>query len=218
MVTRAYVVTLLDIPQSVEMAERCIASGKKYGIEVEKHPAIYKDKAEKALAVEGLKRGNWDESYSNPTAVIGNFVSQFNLWKRTARSLDSAIILEHDAVFTAEVPDLEGKGHIINLGKPSYGRYKSKSQPGIYPMFSKPGGYIPGAHAYYITHIGANWLVETSHKRGAHPVDLFLCRQNFKEIKELYPWVAEARDEFSTIQNEKGCKAKHNYSDKYKVL
>ena len=85
-------------------------------------------------------------------------------------------------------------------------------------MFSKPGGYIPGAHGYYLTPKGARQLITTAKRVGATPCDLFLNKTNFPNIMELYPWPIEADDSFTTIQKEKGCKAKHNYDNDFKVL
>ena len=160
----------------------------------------------------------YDQSYSNVGAVFGNFVTQYRIWKKIVDSQEPGIVLEHDAVFTGTVPDLVGKGDIINIGKPSYGKFRTQTKPGVYPMFSKTGGYIPGAHGYYLTPTGAKQLIEKTRSIGASPCDLFLNKGVFPDIKELYPWVVEARDEFSTIQNEKGCLAKHNYNEQYKIL
>lgn len=212
-----YVVTLLDVPQSVEMANRCIESGKQFNVYVKMFTAVPKTIAMEQLKAEGLTLSKFDESFSNTDAVVGNFVSQYRIWKLIAESNEPGIVLEHDAVFTAPIPNL--KGHIINFGKPSYGAYETKTEPGIYPMFSKKGGYIPGAHGYYLTPPGAKQLINKAKEIGAAPCDLFLNNKNFPDIKELYPWVVEARDSFSTIQKEKGCLAKHNYDKKnYKLI
>jgi hypothetical protein len=47
---------------------------------------------------------------------------------------------------------------------------------------------------------------------------LFINKTNFPDIKELYPWVVEAKDGFTTIQKAKGCTAKHNYNKDFKIL
>lgn len=215
---KGYVVTLLQLPESVKMAERCVASGKQFNVDVEIFPAVYKDVAIEELNKEGLKQVQYDQSYSNTGAVFGNFVSQYRIWKKIVLSNEPGIVLEHDAVFTTTIPDLTNKGDIINLGKPSYGRFFTKDKPGVYPMFSKEGGYIPGAHGYYLTPYGAQQLVDKALEIGASPCDLYLNKEVFPDIKELYPWIIEAHDEFSTIQNAKGCKAKHNYNKTYKIL
>lgn len=212
-----YVVTLLNIPESVEVANRCIASGKQFNVDVQIAAGVYKDISMQELAEEGLKVGEFNTQYSNINAVIGNFVSQYRVWKMIAHGHEGAIVLEHDAVFVAPVPPLT-EGDIINLGKPSYGKFEKKDKPGIYPMFSKKGGYIPGAHGYYVTPKGAHELIDLAKQIGAAPCDIYLCKQNFPDIKEIYPWCIEAHDNFSTIQIEKGCKAKHNFNKEYKIL
>ncbi|KKK87938.1 hypothetical protein LCGC14_2748210, partial [marine sediment metagenome] len=98
-----------------------------------------------------------------------------------------------------------------NIGKPSYGGFAVKKVTGVYPMFSKGGGYIPGAHGYYVTPTGAEQLISKAKKYGASPCDLYLNNKMFPDIKEIWPQVVEARDEFTTIQNERGCGAKHSY-------
>lgn len=220
---KGYVVTLVNMHKSIEIARRCIESAKKFGVAAENFPAVPKEIARQEAAREGLVIGLWDESYSNTDAVIGNFVAQYRAWGKILREGEPAIVLEHDAVFVGMIPDLCGCGDIINLGKPSYGRFNTQKQPGVYPMFSKPpvepwGTYIPGAHGYYLTPNGAKRLIERAHEIGVYPCDLFLNTKNFPDIQELYPWLVEAHDSFSTIQKPSGCKAKHNFSSDYQLL
>lgn len=215
---KGYVVTLMNLPESIKMAERCIESGKQFGVDVEISEAVWKDIAMSELKKEGLSKARYDESWSNNDAVIGNFVAQYRVWNKIVNSNEAGIVLEHDAVFTNVVPALAGRGDIINIGKPSYGQFRSKVQQGIYPMFSKTGGYIPGAHGYYLTPHGAQQLITKAKENGAAPCDLYLNNKTFPNIKEIYPWVVEARDEFTTIQIRKGCIAKHNFDNNYKII
>jgi len=215
---KAYIVTLLNLPESITMAERCKTSAAQFNISAEIFPAVYKDIALEEAEQEQLTISKWDESYSNVGAVVGNFITQYRIWKTILDSNEPGIVLEHDAVFTAAVPDLINKGDIINIGKPSYGAFASKDIPGVYPMFSKTGGYIPGAHGYYLTPKGAEQLITLAKNKGVAPCDMYLNKTNFPDIKEIYPWVVEAKDEFTTIQKEKGCGAKHNYNKDYKIL
>jgi len=218
---KGYVVTILEMPESVKIAERCVESGKQFNIDVEIFPAVFKDVALNELEKEGLfipevederkLLPSYTRTESNRNAVIGNFVSQYRIWKKIFNSKEPGIVLEHDAVFVDVVPNLEGRGDIINIGKPSYGGFVKKTVAGVYPMFSKGGGYIPGAHGYYVTPTGAEQLTSKAKKYGASPCDLYLNNKMFPDIKEIWPQVVEARDEFTTIQNEKGCGAKHSY-------
>ncbi len=213
---KGYVGTLMNLPESVEMAERCVVSGKKFNIDVDIFPAVYKDIALEELKKENLKLATWNESFSNVEAVVGNFITQYRIWNTIVSSNEAGIVLEHDAIFIDTIPTISDD--IVNIGKPSYGAFITKQTPGTYPMFSKSGGYIPGAHGYYLSPTGAQELINKAKDIGATPCDLFLNKTNFPNIKEIYPWVVEAKDEFTTIQKEKGCIAKHNYNQKYKIL
>lgn len=215
---KGYVVTLMNLPESVKMAQRCVNTAKRFDVEVEMFPAVNKDVAMDELKEEGLILASYDQSYSNVGAVVGNFVTQYRIWNKIVDNNEPGIVLEHDAVFVDNIPNLKSKGDIINLGKPSYGKYLTKTKSGIYPMFSKSGGYIPGAHGYYLTPKGAAELIAFAKSKGAGPCDIYLNNKSFPNIKECYPWPIEAHDEFSTIQNEKGCLAKHNYGKDFKIL
>ncbi len=214
---KGYVVTLMNLDESVKVADRCIESGKQFGIDIEYWYAINKQHSLKVIAGCDLSVSNYDQQYSVNEAVLANFMSQYLLWSKICMLSEPTLILEHDAVITAPIPEYDYEG-ITNIGKPSYGQYKIKNKVGIYPMFSKVGGYIPGAHAYIVSPEGAKELVKAAKRIGAAPVDLFLNKTTFPNIKEIYPWVAEAQDSFTTIQKAKGCEAKHNYDGDYRIL
>ncbi len=186
-----------------------------YGLAPEKFPGVWRDDAAAALETEGLKVGKFDESWSNTAAAMGNFVAQYRIWKLLERN-GPAIIMEHDSVVVAPIPDLAGHGDIITLAKPSFGKLRKPLNPGFYPLFSS-GDKIPGAHGYYLTPTGAAALISMAKRKGAIPVDKFICPQRF-HITEYYPWPIEAHDTFTTIQKQKGCLSKHNYGPEYKIL
>jgi len=226
---KGYVVTLMQMPESVKVAERCIESGKQYGVDIVKFPAVNKDESDAELAKEGLAIATveadramlppYSRDESNRNAVMGNFVTQYRIWKTILESNEPGIVLEHDAVFVAPLPEHMTEGDIVSIGMPSYGSAKTKKEPGIYQLFSKRG-YLPGAHGYYVTPKGAKALISQAQHHGASPCDLFLNPKLFPEIRETWPLVVEAQDEFTTIQDEKGCGAKHNYKKNkdYKIL
>ncbi len=212
---KACIVTLFDLPASVDVSERAYQSALEHGLAPEKFPGVWRDDAAAALDTEGLKQAKFDETWSNTAAAMGNFVAQYRIWKEIERE-GPAIIMEHDAVVVAPIPDLAGHGDIITLGKPSFGRLRSVPEPGFYPLFSS-GDKIPGAHGYYLTPAGATALVSMAKRKGAIPVDKFISPQRF-QIAEYFPWPIEAHDSFTTIQKTKGCLSKHNYGPGYKIL
>jgi hypothetical protein len=186
-----------------------------FGLEPSYHPGVWRDDAQAELAREGLKQAKFDESWSNTNAAMGNFVAQYRIWRAVERD-GPAIIMEHDAVVVAPIPKLAGQGDIITLGKPSFGKLRKPAKPGFYPLFSS-GDKIPGAHGYYLTPAGASALVSMARRKGAIPVDKFICPQRF-HITEYSPWPIEAHDSFTTLQRVKGCLSKHNYGPEYKII
>jgi len=214
---KAYVITLTDLPESVEAAERCIASGKVFGIDVEMSEGIGKDIAMDLFKNEKLFFQFFNRDPAVFEAVVGCFLSHYNLWKNIISTNESCIILEHDAIFVEPVPALTS-GSIINLGKPSWGEYKIHDQVGIFPIFSSKRGYLLGAHAYYVTPKGAEQLIQHAKNAGILPADLFIDANHIRGVKETWPWVVEAKDRFTTIQKEKGCLSKFGYNENYKIL
>ena len=83
------------------------------------------------------------------------------------------------------------------------------------PLTSKR--YFPGAHAYRLRPTGAEKLIAQA-KIYAQPTDIYLNVDTFPLLQEYYPWPVEARDTFTTIQKTKGCLAKHNYNETYKII
>lgn len=213
--TKYYVITIDNNPHSMEAARRCIDSAKKLNIKVEFFWAITPDNTDldTFFDTENIPTHHFQEKYSRYDNCRAAFASHYSLWKQCySQNLHDYIILEHDAIFINK--PLPTSSHIVNLGKPSYGNYKTSSQLGEQPLFSK--NYLPGAHAYKITPSGAQSLIERS-RFDAGPTDIFIHNQRFN-ISELYPWPIECKDWFTTIQNTTGCAAKHNYDEKYEIV
>jgi GR25 family glycosyltransferase involved in LPS biosynthesis len=212
-----YVITIMDNKHSVEAAERCIESGKKFGYSIEMHPAFSpKNDPHRLFQEEGLHINEFkiDERYSRLEPCMCGFLSHRSLWKKSLSENIPLVVLEHDAIFLNKLPNKCAFDGIISFGKPSYGKYKTAKEEGVYKLFSKVGGYLPGAHAYCITPVGAKRLLDRSLTHPA-PTDLFLNNTNFPTITEYYPWPVMADDKISTIQNMQGCVAKHNYKKGY---
>ena len=209
---KSFVITIMDNPRSVEVAKRCIESGKKFGIEVEHHEGFTpKDNPEQMMIDKGIDYSKFkDSTYSRQEPCMAAFLSHRECWKKAIELDEPVLVLEHDAVFTAPIPKIDIPFKVISFGKPSYGAYRVSKKEGIFLMYSKPGGYMPGAHGYLVSPRGAKILVKKSYTH-AEPTDIYLCNHNFPWICESYPWPIVADDSFSTIQHEGGCVAKHNY-------
>ena len=212
---KMYVITILENERSVQVADRCIASGLKFGHYIEKHKAYTPKNCNVFEELEdlGYDELGFREKYSRIESCIAGFLSHHSLWHKCIELEEPIVIFEHDAVLVNNVPTLP-MFDILNLGKPSYGKFNTPSFLGYGALVSKP--YFPGAHAYRITPNGAAQLINEA-QLTAGPTDVYIHSNKFT-LGEYYPWVAEARDSFTTIQSAQGCYAKHNYGESYEII
>lgn len=211
---KSFVITIMDNPHSVQAAERCIASMPEYNVEM--FPAITpKDDPVKIAEHRGIPIDNFKEVFSRFDNCLSAFLSHNTLWEMCCKDKQEYQIFEHDAVAVSPIPKLINYNGCISLGKPSYGKYNQPPVLGVNNLTSKK--YFPGAHAYRMKPKAARMILESA-RLYARPTDVFLNLDLFPWLQEYYPWPVEARDSFTTIQNERGCGAKHNYGEEYKIV
>ena len=212
-----FVITIIDNEKSEKAAERCITSGYQHGgLVIGKWKATTpNDDIQKIIKDEKINTAYMDEVYSRTPNCIAAFLSHFSLWKLSVESKEEITIFEHDAVCTNNIPTVLNYNGVISLGAPSYGKFNTPRSFGVVPLTSKP--YFPGAHAYRVKPAGAQMLIDQA-RMEARPTDVFLNINTFPFLQEFYPWPVDARDSFTTIQNPVGCKAKHNYNEKYEIV
>jgi GR25 family glycosyltransferase involved in LPS biosynthesis len=215
---KSYVITIMDMPKSVESAERCIRSMPDYDIEM--FPAITPESEPEKIAESlgiNLDFFRYDgEKYSRRHRCISAFLSHYSLWKKCVEENEEYQIFEHDAVAVNNLPKFINYKGCISIGAPSYGKFNTPRVLGVNPLTSKR--YFPGAHAYRIKPNAAKLLCEVAADNAA-PTDVFLNLSTFDWLEEYYPWPVVAKDSFSTIQNVNGCIAKHGYTEgKYELL
>ena len=218
---KSYVITIMSMPESVEMAERCVAS---IPSSIDPSPTLFSAITPERDPVtiaknENLNLSKFDKDsmkYSRYERCVSAFLSHYTLWKMCAEGTQDFLIFEHDAIVNGNMPSWIPHRGCISIGKPSYGKYNTPSKLGVNPLTSKR--YFPGAHAYIVSPKGAGKLVQHA-KEHAAPTDVFLDVRDLPWLEEYYPWPAEAKDTFSTIQREGGCLAKHGYKKgSYKLL
>ena len=211
---KAFVITI-DIPESQEVAEKCISSGKTYGVDVEKYKGVTPADNPTVIAAKlNIPPNRFRERFSRFENCLSAFLSHHSLWQWSIDNQEEVLILEHDAIFIDEVPRVPYKG-VLSLGAPSYGKFNTPRSIGLNRLVSKQ--YLPGAHAYMIKPTAAETLVDYARKYPA-PTDLYINNHTFGFIEEYYPWPVLVRDNFSTIQHQEGCVMKHRYGEGYKVL
>ena len=212
---KAFVITLMDNPKSVQAAMRCMKSAERYGLHVEHHAATTpKDNPHLILHTKGIQPSFFHERYSRPDNCMAAFLSHHSLWEMSVKQKETIVIFEHDAIVTGEVPVNEKFKGCLTFSKPSYGKFNTPTKIGVGPLVQKQ--YFGGAHGYIVSPEGAQELMDMA-KINARATDIFMNTDNFPWLEELYPWVCYAADSFTTIQNTKGCLAKHRYSEGYEI-
>lgn len=214
-----FVITIMDNPRSVEVAQRCIDTGMDHGIHIEMFEAITPNSGlTKLMKQEGVGPSGFEEQYSRQPNCMAAFMSHYSLWKKSVELNEEVTIFEHDAWITAPIPENIAYRGCISFGQPSYGRWNDPTMFGVNTLTSKR--YFPGAHAYRVKpHIAQHLIDEARHY--AQPTDVFLHLDRFPFLEEYYPWPVIARDSFTTIQNERGIQAKHSYvkiGNRYEIL
>ena len=218
---KAYVITIMDNKRSLQVAKRCVKHAAYYGIDVELFEATTpKDKPIKMLKNRKIKPAGFTEVYSRPDRCMSAFLSHHRLWEKCAEENNEPyIIFEHDAIMTGQLgimPRIHWDAPVLDsIGAPSYGKFNTPSKLGLNKLMSKQ--YLPGAHAYIINPQAAKALIDRA-KIDASPTDVFIHNDRFNFLHELYPYIAEAKDNFTTIQKEQGCLAKHGYGEAYDII
>ena len=214
---KAFVITVKGNDKSEQVADRCIKSGNKFAVDVQKHYGYQpKDNPQQVAASHGIDITRFREKYSRFENCLAAFLSHHSLWIKSVKLNQPILILEHDAVFNDFIADNYVHKGVLSLGAPSYGKFKIPPILGVNDLCSKQ--YLPGAHAYIVTPRAAAQLIDKAIEC-AGPTDLYISNANFDFIQELYPWPISADDSFTTIQNETGCLAKHHFKQgKYEIV
>ncbi len=213
---KSFVIAIMDLNHSVNVAKRCIDSAKKFGLTVNYFEAITpKDNPLEILVSLNINESDFIEKYSRKLNGISCFLSHYMLWRKSIEINESILIFEHDAVVIDKIPNDDCFDGLLSLGKPSFGAFKTPSSNGINALTSKK--YLPGAHAYIIKPDAAKKLIKQASIK-ANYADVFLNIDTFPWIQEYYPWPVIVEDTFTTVQKVEGCIAKHSYKNGFKII
>ena len=210
---KAFVITIKGHNKSESVANRCIQSGARNSIHIEKFYAVTpKDNPKQIFKDRGYPLEYFTEEYSKSENTTATFLSHLYLWEKCVKLDETVVIFEHDAVIFDNIPTESKFDGCMTFSKPSYGNYNTPMHIGPGPLTQKP--YFGGAHGYMVNPSGAQRLIDKA-VTDAGPADVYLNVNNFPWLQECYPWSCEAKDSFSTIQRQRGCLAKHNYNEAY---
>lgn len=155
----------------------CLASLKKHSWAFEVVPAVNGHTVtEQTWQSIGVQMST-DGKMSRRPGAQGCWISHWHLWNRCVKNNQPIVIMEHDAVVTAPWPtDLNIAPILVKL----YTTAECK----INPMF---GLWSKGAHAYTLTPIQAQRLIDHARTNSAQAVDKHLGDQ-------VLPWTFYSQD------------------------
>ena len=106
---KAYVITILDNPDSVKASEGCIESFKRNnpGLEIAQWEAKTPDKDDiyEIARAQSIPVSKFEEVYSRFDRCLAAFLSHYSIWDFVANhTKENTLIFEHDAYVTNKIP------------------------------------------------------------------------------------------------------------------
>ena len=205
--SKKFIITLTDLPQSMNVAKRCLESAKRYNEHhgMELWPAVSKFEALDFFKSHQLTWFHTDynlERKKDPLPEMGCFASHYMLWKHCIELNQAIIILEHDAIIRSPIPPLKFK-HIIMLSRFAFGQKKYRigkiTMPSPREIFY-PLDRLAAAHCYAITPKGAQILTKVAQHNIIVPADAFINKDKVN-ILYYHPYLVDFDYKFSTIDS-----------------
>lgn len=185
---KTFVIALKDHLVSQKQLDDCIASGKKYGWQLETFWGIYGNT---------LTSESWADKkitcYMDRAGQQGCFFSHLLLWERCINLNEPIIVLEHDAVIQDLWKPIDVVNSLIKLHR--HYRKDPMSNKWVHPV---TGRWSPSTHAYCLTPNHAKTLISSAQRLGAFPADVFMG-SNVINVKLLgEPELVARQNTFST--------------------
>lgn len=212
----AFIITLIDNPESVAAANKCIDSAHQLGenLTIEPFPAVtpatmYECKwtwplrKKHICPITGLLLSAYKNADINKRIACAQ--SHYMLWKKCIELNEPILILEHDALFVKEFSYNDFDGGAMSINSPIDATFNSKEYdaalidginevPYVADM-STPQG-LPGHSAYIIKPWAAQEVIDKQDQIGWWPNDAIMCRQ-------LFPWLRVCKPYYTVVQNTK---------------
>ena len=194
---KTFVITLLGNTDSVRSAQQTIESAKSVGYDepIEMFEAILPDDWHQILPFEHTF-GN----YARPDNVGACFASHYLLWKECVKLNEPILILEHDAIFVDNIPNIDFD-MCINFGRPSYIRPDHmiyvEPKDGVQTLHQFN---FLGHHGYALKPAAAEIFCRDVETRILSANDVWMNIEAYPWLQEYRPYPIHADTDFSTIQ------------------
>ncbi len=186
-----YVITMIGEGLSENLAQECIESAKKFGIQAKIFPATWGKDIDKHFVEQDLKiyKKGQKKKDINP-GLKGCLLSHYRLWKKCIESQEPMMIFEHDNIVLRDIPEklLNTFEDVLHLDFASRQvtdyedfteTYNGDDVKQWCPQIPRLSGHelynkthIKGSHAYIIKPLGATKMVDWVWNVGALSPDL----------------------------------------------
>ena len=186
-----YVITMIGEGLSENLAQECIESAKKFGIQAKIFPATWGKDIDKHFVEQDLKiyKKGQKKKDINP-GLKGCLLSHYRLWKKCIESQKPMMIFEHDNIVLRDIPEklLHTFEDVLHLDFASRQvtdyedfteTYNGDDVKQWCPQIPRLSGHelynkthIKGSHAYIIKPLGAIKMVDWVWNVGALSPDL----------------------------------------------
>ena len=203
---RSFIITISTNKDSVRSAKQVRDSAKEVGYKgtLEHFEAIVPHQWKSILPTTKANFSLMDEKtgfqFGKPDNIGACFASHYLLWKKCIELNEPILILEHDAIFVDNIPDIDFD-LCVNFGRPSHIRpfeiIYAPLQTGLHPLVQL--NYY-GHHAYAIKPMAAKWFVEDVQTRELIANDMWINKKAYPWLQDYTPHPIIADTDFSTTQ------------------
>ena len=205
---KTFVITISNNKDSVKSANQTRASAKKVGYTEPIHhfeailPHQWKSVLPNSKANFSLMDPKTGAKFGRPDNLGACFASHSLLWKKCIELNEPILILEHDAIFVDNIPDIEFD-KCVNFGRPSHIRPFEMVYEDIPNGLNKITQLnFFGHHAYAVKPEAAKQFIEDIQTRELLANDFWVNRDVYPWLEAYVPYPIVADTDFSTTQVE----------------
>lgn len=198
---KTFLIRIKDHPLSEKESKDCLRSADLYSYkeDIQIFDAITPKRGYKDILGD---RPNIFDNYPRPDRVACCFASHYLLWKKCIELNEPILILEHDAIFIDEFPDVEFD-MCCTFGEPTYyqPQYIDFDTPKIDGIQTLTDKNFLGHHAYAMKPEAAKIFVEDCDTTVLSPNDLWMTKEKYPWLQEYRPFPISAQRSASTVQD-----------------
>jgi len=201
---KSLVIRLKNIDTSESLANDCIESGKRLGLDIERFDGIFGDAVLPYIKYNLKIHQGPAKMKKNRLGVLGCLASHFTLWKQSVETNETLCIFEHDGILLRPIPlNIENLFDEFLLLDP-YNKFSQgykdlhlieKNEELIIKEYQSPDSrqkynikneYAMGLQSYIIKPKAASKLIKHIYEHGFVPADM-QCNKDIVNLQTIFP-------------------------------